>query len=624
MYYTSQKRYNPETGEDQYYYRLKESYRDTTGLARNRVIMNIGFMTGLSHEEIRDVLIGLNYRKDHRDEASLWGDECASFSEASRQWIDTLWQKMVDTNVIDVPRVQLDEGVRKARKMIYTDTLQHTDARDIGAEWLCLQAVRQLQLEEFLLAQGWSEEKVKIAVAHLITRTIYARSELRSIDIMWENSGICELLKLEEEKINVHTVYKVAPDFYAIKDKLESYLCHKADSLFHPTDKIMLFDLTNFYFEGRKDASRKAKFGRSKEKRSDCKLLVLALCINTQGFIRYSSVLEGNTADPKSLPDMIERLILENPANDREDRKTLVVIDAGIASEDNLALIKEKGYNYLCVSRSRMADYELEPGAKTVKVLDTTKKQEISLTEVKHEEGGDYFLEVKSPGKQLKEESMNRRFRQRFEEGLASINASTQKKHGVKQYEKVIKRIGALEAKYPSIRRFYSITVSRNANKEVTEVKWTLEVPDEMQFGTYFLRTNRDQMDEATTWDYYNLIRDIECTNRQLKTDLNLRPIYHKLDRNADAHLFLGLLAYWIVNTIRFQLGQKGIKCYWTEIVRRMSTQKVVSSIAYNPLGEEVEMRICSDPTIRAAEIYDALAFRRTPFRRIKICGTQT
>lgn len=624
MHFISQIRYNPATGEDQEYYRLKESFRDAAGRVRSRIIMTVGFLPGLSAEEIRDIGRGLNYLQENRCPETLWGDAFSHYSETVREHVKSIWTEMVRLDAVDVPKSKLDEGVRKARKMVYTDTLRHTDARNVGAEWLCLQAVRQLRLEEFLLAQGWNEEKVKIAVAHLITRTIYAPSEFRSIDIMWENSGICELLKLDEDKINVHSVYKVAPDFYAIKDKLESYLCHQADSLFHPTDRIMLFDLTNFYFEGRKDGSRKAKFGRSKEKRSDCKLLVLALCINTQGFVRYSSVLEGNTADPKSLPDMIEKLILENPANDREGDKTLVVIDAGIATEENLALIKEKGYNYLCVSRSRLTDYELEPGAKTVKVLDATRKQEISLTEVRHEEGGDYFLEVQSPGKRLKEESMNRKFRQRFEEGLEAIHASTQKKHGVKQYDKVIKRIGALEAKYPSIRRFYSITTKQDAQGNVTGVEWALEVPDEMQFGTYFLRTNRDRLDEKTTWDYYNLIRDIECTNRQLKTDLNLRPIYHKLDKNSDAHLFLGLLAYWIVNTIRFQLGQKGIKCYWTEIVRRMSTQKAVTSIAYNPLGEEVEMRICSDPTVHAAEIYDALSFRRTPFRKIKICSTQT
>ena len=76
----------------------------------------------------------------------------------------------------------------------------------------------------------------------------------------------------------------------------------------------------------------------------------------------------------------------------------------------------------------------------------------------------------------------------------------------------------------------------------------------------------------------YNLIREIECTNRQLKTDLNLRPIYHQKDERSDAHLFFGLLSYWIVNSIRLELKQSGENCYWTEIVRRMSTQKLVTT----------------------------------------------
>ena len=77
------------------------------------------------------------------------------------------------------------------------------------------------------------------------------------------------------------------------------------------------------------------------------------------------------------------------------------------------------------------------------------------------------------------------------------------------------------------------------------------------------MRTNVRTLDEKTIWDYYNLIRGIECTNRQLKTDLSLRPIYHQTDPNSDAHIFPGLLSYWIVNTIRLQLKRKN--CYWTE-----------------------------------------------------------
>ena len=92
-------------------------------------------------------------------------------------------------------------------------------------------------------------------------------------------------------------MYKVASSLYELKDELEDHLCRRTDSLFNVSNRLVLFDLTNFYFEGRKDGSAKAKFGRSKEKRSDCKLLVLALCINAEGFIRYSSILAGNMAD---------------------------------------------------------------------------------------------------------------------------------------------------------------------------------------------------------------------------------------------------------------------------------------------------------------------------------------
>lgn len=178
--------------------------------------------------------------------------------------------------------------------------------------------------------------------------------------------------------------------------------------------------MTNFYFEERKENSKKAQFGRSKEKRSDCKPLVLALCINREGFIRYSSILAGNTAVPNSLPDMVETLNSKTRMPGEPKEKVLVCLDAVIATEENLKKIKEKGYNYLCVSRRRLTDYKLDPEAKSVTVLDC-KKQPIRLTQVKHEDNGDYYLEINSAAKGFKETSMNSKFKQRFEEELKKI-----------------------------------------------------------------------------------------------------------------------------------------------------------------------------------------------------------
>ena len=448
------------------------------------------------------------------------------------------------------------------------------------------------------------------------------------MEIMRDNSAVCELLTGSQDwQPGFHSVYNVAPSLHALKDRLETHLCQRTDGLFNITNSIVLYDLTNFYFEGRKDGSRKARHGRSKEMRSDCKLLVLALCINPEGFIRYSSILAGNTADPDTLPAMVDTLAAKTRVPATPGQKVLVCLDAGIATEDNLAKIKARGYDYLCVSRSRLTDYELEGDARTVKVLDA-KKQEIRLTRVRHEEGGDYYLEISSPAKAMKETSMNRLFKERFEAELTKARDALTRKGGKKTYEKVIERVGRAIQKYPSISKYYAIDYVRDREnpKNMADIRWHIAIPENVDkySGIYFLRTNRDKLDETATWDYYNLIREIECTNRQLKTDLQLRPIHHQKDDRSDAHLFLGLLSYWIVNTIRYKLKQTGENCYWTEIKRRMSTQKAITTEAINALGEKVQVRLCSNPTKTAEDIYDRLKYKKIPFRRkMKVCSTQ-
>lgn len=243
---------------------------------------------------------------------------------------------------------------------------------------------------------------------------------------------------------------------------------------------------------------------------------------------------------------------------------------------------------------------------------------------------------------------MNRLFKQRFEDELTKARAALTKKGGKKSYEKVIERVGRAIQKYPSISKYYVIDYLRDEKnpKNMGDIQWRIAVPENMDRfnGIYFLRTNREKLDEKTTWDYYNLIREIEGTNRQLKTDLNLRPIYHQKDGRSDAHLFMGLLAYWIVNTIRYRMklvnerreqeANKDKKPdekrkrfptpYWTEIVRRMSTQKAVTTQAVNALGEKVTVRLCSTPKKEAAEIYEMLGYKKMPFwRKIEVCSTQ-
>ena len=649
MHFISETRYNPRTQSDDCYYRIKESFRDLAGRPRHRLMLTVGFIDeDLSPYDIRDIGRCLTWLHEHQGQQDLFGDAMSRYKEDVRRLALKYWDEMVKAGSVDAVRRTIEDSRAKAERLVDVDTMEHTDAREVGAEWICLQAIRELEIDKFLEREGWSEIRINTALAQLIMRTVYSPSELKSLDIMRENSAVCELLTGSREwQPGFHATYEVAPALYELKDRLEDHLCRRTDSLFNVTNRIALFDLTNFYFEGRKDASKKAQYGRSKEKRSDCKLLVLALCINAAGFIRYSCILAGNTSDPDSLPAMVDTLATRCRVPVSPEQRVLVCLDAGIATDDNLVKIREKGYDYLCVSRSRQKDYELEPDAENVKVLDS-RQQPISLTRVRHEEGGDYYLEINSPGKKLKEESMNRLFKERFEKELTKARESLSKKGGKKAYEKVIERVGRAIGKYPSISKYYVIDYIRDEKnpKNMGDIQWRIAVLENVDrlSGIYFLRTNREKLDEQTTWDYYNLIREIECTNRQLKTDLSLRPIYHQKDGRSDAHLFMGLIAYWIVNTIRYRMkvvnqrreqeANKDKKPdekrkrfptpFWTEIVRRMSTQKAVTTEAVNAMGEKVTVRLCSTPKKEAAEIYEMLGYKKMPFwRKVKVCSTQ-
>ena len=152
--------------------------------------------------------------------------------------------------------------------------------------------------------------------------------------------------------------------------------------------------------------------------------------------------------------------------------------------------------------------------------------------------------------------------------------------------------MGRARQKYPSISKYYVIdyTADDPENpKNMADIQWRIAILENVdkQSGIYFLRTNVPTFDEKTHGTITTLPEKIECTNHQLKTNLNLRPIHNKKDDRSDAHLFLGLLSYWVVNTIRYKLKQTGENCFWTEIVRRLSTQKTVTTEGTNALGEK-------------------------------------
>lgn len=592
------------TGERKRHYRLCESYRfDNT--VRHQTILHLGSLEELPETDQKKALatrINELVKQSHTGKQSLF--------PAPDEAIETLAQKYF----ADIKEKQrLDIAAGKDYHRIDTDTVKNKNVREAGSEWLCKQALDQLDIQAFLSMKGWQNEQIQLALTHIISRATYPASELRTSQWIKENSAVCELTGYPIEKITKDKLYDTSKGLYKVKDDLEKHLSKRTNELFDLSDKIILYDLTNTYFEGAMRGSKIARFGRSKEKRSDARLIVLAVVVNTEGFLKYSQIFEGNIADSKTLEQIITELSARTSSTGRHP---VVVLDAGIATEDNLKLLRDNKFDYMCVSRSNMNKYKIDTDSKPVKITDK-KGQELTLQKVTVADNSDTWLRVHSAAKSLKESGMNSRFSERFEQGLSQIKEALGKKGGVKKQEKVWERIGRLKARYQSIHRHYDIDTEANNKGMVTNISWK-QKPVEIKEGYYLLRTTLDQKDEQVQWTIYNTIREIEATFRVLKTDLDLRPVYHKTDAAAMAHLHLGLLAYWIVNTIRYQLKQKGINNEWKDIVRIMNTQKIVTTTMNNEYDQQIIIRQCSEPTEQVNEIYKALQYKPQPFTRKK------
>ena len=634
MYFKLSMRTNPATGVYSGYYRLVESYRNYCDRVCHRTILNAGYLDGLTTDELNLIQKILTLKVANHDKPLYELPYTDNLTVI--RYVDEFYNRMVAEKRIDVFVEKKEKKASRSGKdlqIIDINSIRNKDVREIGAEWLSYQAMRQLQIAPFLESLGWSEDQVHLAQTHIISRAVYPASEFETTRWIRENSAVCEVTGYNIEQVTKDRLYAITKKLYAEKEALEQHLSVRTNELFDIEDKIILYDLTNTYFEGRKQGSKLAKFGRSKEKRTDAKLVVLGLVINPEGFIKYSSILEGNMADCKTLEGMINKLRIKTSSS---ARKALIVIDAGIATDENLKMILDNGYDYLCVSRSSLKNYNIEAGATSVSVTDN-RKQKIELCQVNSDRNTDYYLKVESHSKELKERSMNEQFRSRFEAGLQQIGDSLTKKGGVKQEDKVHERIGRLKQKYPSIQRYFDIKIEvkddfeikikkkdseiPNEKKKIaTSIKWAIKegVDINARSGVYFLRTSLEAKSENNIWLFYNTIREIEATFRVLKTDLDLRPIYHQKDESTMAHLHLGLLAYWLVNTVRHQLKQKGIHSGWREIVRTMNTQKAVTTLAQNNHEEVIMIRRCSEPNQQVRKLYDALKYKYAPFVKRK------
>lgn len=279
-------RTNPQTGIYSGYYRLVESYRNENGRVCHRTMLNAGYLDELNADQLNLIQKLLTEKAKHCNDP-LFASENSDDNIVS-EYVEAFYNRLITEKKIDIVTEKGKKPQRKNVKDIHQidiNSIRNKDIREIGSEWMCQQALDQLQLESFLENQGWNDDDINLAKTHLISRAVYPASELKTSRWIKENSSVCEITGADIKKITKDKLYRISNKLYDAKDALENHLSTRTNKLFDIEDKIVLFDLTNTYFEGRKEHSNLAKFGRSKEKRSDAKLVVLAMVINVEGFI---------------------------------------------------------------------------------------------------------------------------------------------------------------------------------------------------------------------------------------------------------------------------------------------------------------------------------------------------
>jgi len=602
-----------KTGKRYKYYRLCEGYRIGNSV-RHRSIVSMGKLEGIENQEDKKLLADrIETMIKGKDDLFIPFDK-PHVEKYAREFSNRIInEKLLDVNPLVTTGKQETE-IPVDYETVDMNSIKHKDVREFGAEWMCKQVLDQLGLNDFLQhSAGFTKANTATALMHIISRAVYPASEHRTAQWIKENSSISGLLDIPVNKVNRFKLYDISKKLYQNKTQIEKHFSSKTDELFDLQDKIIFYDLTNTYFEGRKAGSKLTKYGKSKEKRSDAKIVAMATVINAEGFLKYSRIYQGNISDSKTLERTIQELSQNSSST---GRKPVIVMDAGIITEENTLMLKEKGYDYICVNRTKLKEYkQVETSAETITVYDK-RENPIELKMVEKQGCPDTYMHVRSQQKAVKEASMNDHFSQRYEEDLENIRAALDKKGGTKKLVKVWERIGRLKERYPTANKHYKIEVIPDGQMDkAIDIKWSkTQLKPKSNEGVYFIRTSLKKQDKNTLWTIYNTLTEIEATFRVLKTDLSLRPVFHKNDENVEAHLFLGLLAYQVVATIRFQLKAKGINKDWRNIVRIMNTQKEVTSTMKTKDNSMLRIKKCSTPTTNARQIYDALNQKYQPY----------
>ena len=493
-------------------------------------------------------------------------------------------------------------------------SIEQQEPRSIGAEHLVLEMAKQLQLPQLLQQLGLSKTDTAVALGSIIARAVHPASERATHQWLRNSSALGELLDIDFKKVSLDKMYQISDKLLTHKSILESTL-EMTEQQFHGyRSTIALYDLTNTYMEGQAKANPKAAYGLSKEKRSDCPLITMGLVVNEHGFLSRTCFLPGNAAEQVTLQQMIESM-----SEYQSLFKPTIVLDAGIATKENLEWLRKSGYTYAVSARQNAPRTDLEGQLEPVDDLHNHVKAALIKSDDNDEEK---WLYCESAAKAAVASGMKQKFCKRFEEDLQKLANGLAKPKSSKKHAKVLERIGRLKEKHKRVSACYEVNAISTEDGLVTKsVEWKIieEKMNKKLQGSYFLRTNRMELEVKELWQLYNSLRGIEDVFRFMKSSLGLRPVYHQREHRVDGHLWITILAYHLIQQCTYQLAKHGINHQWKTIRDIMISRIRVTMQGRTADGKMLYHRSTTKAEGSQLEIYKSLGIGTSILRSTKI-----
>jgi transposase len=438
------------------------------------------------------------------------------------------------------------DGAQGLGVQVRLDAMELHRPRQWGACWLACHLYEQLQLDRFF-APLLPSSREGTHWGHILQTLVCYRlidpgSEWRLHRQWFEASAMADLLGEDYGLVAKNALYRCLDKLLPHKTALFSHLRARWQDLFAAKFEVLLYDLTSTYFESPPpdDEADKRRFGYSRDKRRDCVQVIIALIVTPEGFPLAYEVLPGNTADCTTLPDMLRKIEAQYGKAQR-----IWVMDRGIPTEEQLAAMRaaDPPIAYLVgTPKGRLT--KLERALVTLPWQAVRAGVEVKLLP----QDGELYVLAQSRARIAKERAMRRRKLKWLWARLKEINAMDLTR------EELLMKLGAARSKARAAWRLIDVDVASDQATFTFTLNRDKLRQARRREGRYLLRSNLCGRDPAELWQFYIQLVEVEAAFKNLKDDLQLRPIYHQLEQRIEAHIFVAFLAYCVHVTLRARL----------------------------------------------------------------------